>query len=352
MMDACVIVTYRCPFRCRMCAIWQHPSMREEEFSPSVLEKLPRLNAVNITGGEPFVREDLDDIVRILSGKARRVVFSTNGWYTDRIVAMARRYPGAGFRISLEGLQEKNDALRGMPGGFERGMETLRALQALGCKDIGLAITLSGSNQEDLMPLYRLSRQMGVQFATAAVHNSFYFHKDDNVIADRAGVAAALDALAGQMLAEPSFKSWARAYFNDGLKGYVLGRPRPLPCRAGTSNFFVDPFGEVLPCNGMAEALSMGNLARAERFDALWNSPRAREVRQAVASCRRNCWMMGTASPAIKSHPLQVAGWIAGAQCRRMSGRCGSVLKHPPASRAERCGAMSDSGREKEEDGR
>ena len=141
MMDACVIVTWRCPFHCKMCSIWRHPSVAAEEFAPSVLEKLPRMNAVNITGGEPFEREDLEDIVRILAPRSRRIVFSTNGWYTKRIVAMARRFPQAGFRISLEGLAETNDALRGMPGGFERGMETLRQLQepirTICCRSIG-----------------------------------------------------------------------------------------------------------------------------------------------------------------------------------------------------------------------
>ena len=317
MMDACIIVTWRCPFRCKMCSIWRHPSACSEEFAPSVLEKLPRMNAVNITGGEPFEREDLEEIVRILVPRSRRIVFSTNGWYTERIVAMARKYPEAGFRISLEGLAETNDALRGVPGGFERGMETLRQLQELGCKDVGVAMTLSGTNHRDLLPLYRLAREKGLEFATAAVHNSFYFHKQDNVIADRSGVASALDELVDCMWAENDPKSWARAYFNAGLKGYVLGRPRPLPCRAGSSNFFVDPYANVLPCNGMAEAMGMGNLAEAASFEEIWNSPRAHEVRAAVASCGRNCWMMGTASPAIKSHPLTVAGWIVGAKCRR-----------------------------------
>ena len=320
MMDACVIVTWRCPFHCKMCSIWRHPSVAAEEFAPSVLEKLPRMNAVNITGGEPFEREDLEDIVRILAPRSRRIVFSTNGWYTERIVAMARRFPQAGFRISLEGLAEINDALRGMPGGFERGMETLRQLQELGCKDVGVAMTLSGTNQDDLLPLYRLAREKGWEFATAAAHNSFYFHKQDNVIANGAGVASALDGLVGCMLAENSPKSWARAYFNAGLKGYVLCRPRPLPCRAGSSNFFIDPAANVLPCNGMAEAMVMGNLAEAASFEEIWESDRAREVRAAVAACSRNCWMMGTASPAIKSHPMQVGAWILGKQCERLFG--------------------------------
>src|SRR5689334_11190575 len=60
-MDASIIVTYRCPMRCQMCNIWANPTRKSEEFKPELLSRLPRLNAVNVTGGEPAVREDLGE---------------------------------------------------------------------------------------------------------------------------------------------------------------------------------------------------------------------------------------------------------------------------------------------------
>ena len=65
-MDAAIITTYRCPMRCKMCNIWDSPTKLSEEFKPELLEKLPHLDGVNITGGEPFIREDIEDIVKIL----------------------------------------------------------------------------------------------------------------------------------------------------------------------------------------------------------------------------------------------------------------------------------------------
>ena len=64
-MDASIIVTYRCPMRCKMCNIWDNPTKVSEEFKPELLEKLPKLRAANITGGEPFVREDIEDVPQI-----------------------------------------------------------------------------------------------------------------------------------------------------------------------------------------------------------------------------------------------------------------------------------------------
>lgn len=317
MMDASIILTYRCPMRCQMCSIWQHPTHPEEEFAPALLEKLPTLSSINVTGGEPFEREDLEEIVAILVRKSKRVVFSTNGWYTERIVSLYEKYPTLGFRISLEGRASKNDELRGVEGGFEHGMNTLLALKERGCKDLGFGITLSGSNSEDMLELYRLSRDLEVEFATAASHNSFYFHKFDNAIDDPESVAWALEQLSECMLDESSPKSWARAYFNTALAGYVRGQQRPLPCYAGQSNFFLDPWGNVLPCNGMSQPLSMGNLSEYDNFEQLWNSEQARSVRQKVAQCCRNCWMIGTASPAMKRHFIRVGAWILTKKMKR-----------------------------------
>jgi MoaA/NifB/PqqE/SkfB family radical SAM enzyme len=111
-MDASIIVTYRCPMHCRMCNIWENPTTEQEEFKPELLEKLPKMSGVNITGGEPFIRNDIEDIVKVLMAKTKRIVFSTSGYFSDRILVLAKKYPFLGFRISLEGLALKNDERR------------------------------------------------------------------------------------------------------------------------------------------------------------------------------------------------------------------------------------------------
>ena len=50
-----------------------------------------------------------------------------------------------------------------------------------------------------------------------------------------------------------SEESWFRARFNMGLINYIEGGRRMLPCEAGSANFFIDPFGDVFPCNGLEE---------------------------------------------------------------------------------------------------
>jgi MoaA/NifB/PqqE/SkfB family radical SAM enzyme len=309
-LNGTVIVTYRCNARCTMCSRYREPSRPEEEFAPELIRKLPDMYFANVTGGEPFIREDLREIVRELLKKSRRVVISTNGYYTDRILALCREFPQVGIRISLEGLEQTNNGIRGLPDGWRRGVETLKKLREEGMRDVGFGMTLQDRNAGELMALYRISEELDMEFATAALHNSFYFVKKNNVIRDRAAAAESLEELVNALLRSRSPKKWFRAYFNHGLIRYIYGRKRLLPCNMGEDTFFLDPSGDVLPCNGTEEKEVMGNLHR-QSWEELWNSPEAEHVREKVRSCSRRCWMIGSAAPAMRRNIWKPAAWVA-----------------------------------------
>ena len=309
----CIIVTYRCPMKCQMCDIWKNPTKKQDEISIDEIKKLPNVKFINITGGEPFVREDLEDIIEVCFQKSPRVVISTSGWFEDRIISMAKRFPKIGIRISIEGLSKKNDELRGREGGFDKGLRTLLRLKEMGLKDIGFGITVSNHNSADMLSLYQLSKSLGMEFATAAFHNSYYFHKSDNLITNKDEVCANFEQLIEWQLKEKHPKSWFRAYFNKGLINYINGKPRLLPCEAGLVNFFVDPYGEIYPCNGLEDKYwkeSMGNIRNVDSFDEIWQSEQAERVREQVRNCPKNCWMVGTASPVMKKYIQQPLRWV------------------------------------------
>ncbi|MBO7609407.1 MAG: radical SAM protein [Muribaculaceae bacterium] len=315
---------------CQMCNIWAHPTTPQEEITPKDLEKLPRLKFINITGGEPFVRDDLDDIVRVCYTRAPRIVISTSGWFSDRVIDLARKFPQIGIRVSIEGLAEKNDELRGRQGGFDRGLRTLTALRDMGIKDIGFGCTVSNHNSSDMLALYQLAKEMNMEFATAAFHNSFYFHKYDNEITNRQQVTTDFTTLVNRQLHEKHPKAWFRAYFNMGLINYLNGEKRLLPCEAGTMNFFVDPWGEVWPCNGLEEKYwmeSMGNLRTATDFDTLWNSEQAEHVRSLVANCPKQCWMVGTVSPVMHKYIVRPTAWVLRNKLRALCGKEAKLIK-------------------------
>ena len=181
-LNGTVIVTYRCNARCSMCNRYKAPSKPEEEISIETIKKLPKMYFTNITGGEPFIRTDLKDIVRELYKKSDRIVISTNGFFTDRIVDLCKEFPQIGIRISIEGLEQTNNEIRGLQNGYQRGYGTLKKLREMGMKDVGFGMTVQDKNAPDLVPLYKISNEMGMEFATASLHNSFYFVEAKNII--------------------------------------------------------------------------------------------------------------------------------------------------------------------------
>lgn len=310
-MEACLIVTYRCNAKCYMCNTWQHPSNKNEEYSPTLVDKLPAgLDFINITGGEPFLREDIEEVVEKALNKTKRLVISSNGYFTDRIIKLFERFGNRlGIRISIEGLPAANDELRGIKNGFDHGLRTLTTLHGMGITDIGFGMTVSDRNADDMIELYRLANAMDLEFATATTHNSFYFHTSANQYNDQEKVAKTFENIAIELLKTSKPKNWFRAYFNMGLARKVRGQKRALPCEVGTDMFFVDPGGNVLPCNGSDSPMIMGNL-HAQDFDTIWNSSQAKKIRQEVKNCNKQCWMIGSAAPAIKKRISIPLKWV------------------------------------------
>ncbi len=308
-LNGTVIVTYRCNAKCTMCNRYKVPSKPEEEITIDTIRKLPQMYFTNITGGEPFIRDDLKDIVRELYKKSDRIVISTNGFFTERIVDLCKEFPQVGIRISIEGLEQTNNEIRGLEDGFNRGYTTLRTLVDMGMKDVGFGMTVQDKNAPDLVPLYDISDELGMEFATASLHNSFYFVESNNIINDRLMVAENFEKLINKLLDSNSPKKWFRAYFNHGLINYIFSQKRLLPCDMSFDTFFIDPFGDVMPCNGTKQKEVMGNL-NEQTWDELWNSERAEIVRQKVRCCDRNCWMIGSVSPAMHKYIWKPAFWV------------------------------------------
>lgn len=299
-MDISIILTYRCNSRCSMCNIWQHPTLPAEEVTPATLAKLPAgFDYLNLTGGEPTLRADLEEIVDLLHPKTRQLEISTNGLQGDKLERILRKHPDVKIRISLEGIGARNDAIRGEKEGFARKMETMKRLVAAGGCDLGFATTFQDDNCDQLLDLYRLCGSFGGEMATSALHNGYQFHKIDNEPANRVRTARAVQPLIVELLKSRRPKNWFRAYLNLGLMKKILGQPRMIPCTAGRDFLFVDPWSHVYACNVRPD-LEIGDLA-TQAWQEILAGPRAAEARTRVARCPHNCWMVGSAKTAMRN---------------------------------------------------
>ncbi|MDD5643819.1 MAG: radical SAM protein [bacterium] len=325
--EACFIATYRCNAGCRMCGIWKKKADIPKEIKPEVLDKLPEgFDRINISGGEPSLRDDLPEIVEVLRSKSRKIDISTNGYITEKLVEAGRKFPDTAFRISLEGMQELNDDMRGLKGGFKKAMESVKALRSAGVKDIGLSIVISDKNKNDLLKLYRMAVEMDLDLSSSVIHNSFYFNKFDNKIENGESTVIEVRKFIEELLNSKRknirlrVKDWGRAFINYGIVRHIKGENRPIICGAARDFFFLDPYGDILACNGSDEPWVLGNI-EDETFERIWSGEKAAEAREKVSRCLKKCWMVGSARPAMKAMPWIPVFWIIKNKIRLLTGR-------------------------------
>lgn len=311
-----LITTFRCNAKCNMCNIWKNPTSIEEEISPEYYKKLPDGLRINITGGEATIRNDIDEIFEILYPKAELLELSTNGFNTEKIVEIANKYPNILIRVSLEGLPKLNDNKRGTKDGFDHALRTMLELRKTKCKNIGFSVVISPDNYKDLLPLYELCAALDVELGNSVVHNSWYFHKDDNQITSDEALKAHEDFVKALLTSKRHsikgrLKDYGRAYFNKSIHRRLRGDDygyRP-PCGALKDFFFIDPWGNVSPCNGSEEEWVIGNI-KDSSFEDIMNSKKAKEAEKRVVDCKRNCAFIVTERHDMVRRPWKPIGWI------------------------------------------
>jgi MoaA/NifB/PqqE/SkfB family radical SAM enzyme len=314
--EAVIAVTLGCNSRCKTCDIWM--IRPEGEMQPEDYRRLPRsLRHLNVSGGEPFLRDDLPDIIRVMHEvtPSARVVFSTNGILPDRIVGGMREIrkivPEAAVRISIDGIGEAHDETRGVPGNYDKCLETMEKLRGIGVKDLGVSATASQHNPGEVARVQELALELGVEFVVGVAHSSpTYFGDQVQSSANPESTARELTQIRDRELGSWSVKKWFRAYFTDGLIDQLEGRPRRMPCYAIETHFYLDPHGNVYPCNAREEQL--GNLLE-HTYEELVE--RNQELLEDVRRCH-DCWMSCTVSPGLRQHPWKAALWVAAAKLK------------------------------------
>ncbi len=313
--EAAIAVTYRCNSKCVMCSIWKSPLT--DELEPSMYGRIPSsLKTINITGGEPFMRRDLLEVITVIHDRVprSRLVFSSNGLLTDRIVETMMKirsiHPRVGVGISIDGLEQTHDRIRGVPGMFERAISTVRSLKEKGFTDLRIAMTVTTENQSEIIDVFELSRDLGVEFTITMAHGSdIYFGElDETLNADRSELLKETEELMRRQLKSKHPKDWLRAYHTNGMVDEGIKKYFETRCEAGRRYFFMSPQGDVYPCNALD--LPVGNISTVACLDELFTPSEKMRVAKAVRSCRKGCWMICNTRSLILRHPVKVGLWV------------------------------------------
>ena len=159
-------ITGRCNLRCKMCFYWQNidnADIRKEltiEEIKKISKNFNRVIWLSITGGEPFLRNDVYEIVECFykNNNVKNVSIYTNGFFPQRVIETVKRIMDnlkdcfLTINISIDGPKELHDEIRGIKGSFERCIITLKLLEELRKEYkklcIGIIYTMNSLNED------------------------------------------------------------------------------------------------------------------------------------------------------------------------------------------------------------
>ena len=325
--DAIIAVTYKCNSKCVMCDIWKKPVC--EEIEPQLYNRLPSsLKFVNISGGEPFLRKNLPDIIAILSETCNkpRIGISTNGLLTERIkenmeTILSNGIKNVSVNVSIHGIGEFHNSVEGIKDAFNKAIKTLHILKEIGVKDLGIAYTATNYNIDQLSKVIKLAKELDVQYTFCGVaHSSELMFKSNNEpIVDLEELRDQLEKITKDHLRSFYPKDWFRAYIDSGNYYYAKTGKRKIQCGAGADFFFMTPNGDIHPDNVLD--WNFGNI-KNQTFDEIWHSEKANEFRNKINinNCPNPCWMLCTVFPHMRHDALNVINWVLSNKLKVIAG--------------------------------
>lgn len=300
-----------------MCRTWTVPP-RDELTAAEIGDLLTgtdRLVWLDLTGGEPFVRPDIDAVFQSVAASTPTLQvlhFQTNGWATARIVEttarLARGRPELDVivTVSIDGTSEVHDAIRGRTGAYRRAVATAGALAELPGVQVHVGTTAVPGHDQDLDTLQHALRRDLATFEPRRWHInrlqvSEHFYRNGELAGRQPEVDFPLRARIHQRGLPRSMVELMELVYLVNLEFVQRGEASGIPCQALRSTAFISPEGDVYPCHIYDRPL--GNI-RKTAFPDLWTSAEVARARKDIeALACGGCFSACEAYPALAGAP-------------------------------------------------
>ncbi|MBN1978459.1 MAG: radical SAM protein [Anaerolineae bacterium] len=294
-------VTQRCNHACLHCYnVWHGPERLEGSYSCGELDTAHTLallnkaldevacNHVTLTGGEPLLREDLDQVLDLLRERGVRVTLISNGHLLDepRVVDLLERGVGLFELPLLSRRREVHDRLSGSPGAFDAALAAMAHIRT----HWGRFVAVFVATRVNLPDLYET-----IKLAFAFGSRGMMLNRFNPGGRGREHLSELLPS-ADEMNAALGIADAASAEFNFPISCSIAMPPcltdhRKYPnlnfgfCAAGTERAYytLDPLGNVRPCNHTPTVL--GNLLDESLTDIIAPARLAPFVEAVPAFC-------------------------------------------------------------------
>ena len=317
-------ITTACQSRCKSCNIGleyqKNPASAANDLTLPEIEKMFKsighVYFFNISGGEPFLRRDIVEIVKLACKYlSPKVIHTPTNALTPELIEKKTEeilvwMAGNGFgdvdftiKPSYDGVGKDHDIVRGVPGNFEKLIDTYTRLKGLkkkyGNLHVGLGTVISNFNAEKIKEIvdFGYTLEPDTYINEVAENREEMFNMKDNITPSAEKYAQAIEYFSKKTKDDMrAKKGLARLMYAFRLVYYELvveilrQKTQVIPCYGGISNVHINAKGEVWPCCVLGYDKPFGNIRDYDYdFSKVWHSLKAADVRKFIHDKKCAC---------------------------------------------------------------
>ena len=309
-----------CNMKCEHCFYWQSLNSPDDLTFDEIVDisnQLGRIENLNLSGGEPFLRKEFGAICRqfIQRNGVEEIYVPSNGWYTAKTIDHIREALKEkslrifAIELSLDGMPEFHDRFRVTKNSFKKAMETYDALEELQVEDPRLQIhSISTATADNMDEIRRLTTYLFERCPNMSHHNLALIRGDRKNPSLQGPKLVEYQALYEYVkrLWAPRENSRYGSIVEPMLQWTKIKtaheRRQVVPCRAGVLSAVIYHNGDVSVCEAHPP---LGNIRR-QSFNDIWHSEAARTLRASIEAkdcyCTNEIFMW----PSITFQPVQL----------------------------------------------
>jgi len=312
-----LVVTKNCNLRCQMCTSRLNSSKNELTLGEIKIllasKTLKNLVILSLTGGEPFLRDDIADIAIAASEiipKLSGFRVATNGTFTEKITSAIEKILtetdlDVSIKLSLDGFKETHDKVRRAPGTFTRVLLSLNELKNLRKENdrlnLSVSFTVMDENIHELPRVFEKFRDEVDFFFKPGQRYSWSLKRNTKLLMSSETRQSLLRFI--DFFSENGFRNkkgldraMQKVFYHYMRKFIQNPQKRPIPCSAGYTSFHIEPDGSVYICG--LSVFKIGNIREAG-LDKIWHSPLAYKARKLIKEGRCTCYTSCDLIPSI-----------------------------------------------------
>ena len=321
--------TSRCNLMCSHCFYHDSLNKKMNELSLDEIDAFTKtmnpLLSLILTGGEPYLRHDLDQIARIFYENTRTPIITipSNGWYLDKMQKQIRNIMEwcpeliLNQLISIDGLKDDHDKIRmqglnkgsGAKGSFDKALDAIKLIKELqkefGRINLGIATTFTSQNQHKMKDvikgIYEIAEPDNITIALVRGDPKEKVNENLDINLYREAVDFRNNLFySKKMSGHAKFKgnkiaTAGRVILNEMVQQIYETGEYQMPCYSANLSGVMYPEGQVYPCEILDKTHMIGNIRDFKlNFRDLWLSSKAKDevnfIRKTKCFCTHECF--------------------------------------------------------------